>query len=326
MSYIIIKPRIKPIRITVNEALLRRLPANHYKREVIKGDLLKRKAGFRGEQSLDYYFSFLSDEDFYFLHDLRLPYRHHFFQIDTLILTSYFLLIIEVKNISGTLLFDRTFNQLIRTKGDKTEGFADPISQVSRHQYQLGQWMKSMQLTPLPIESIVVMSNPAGIIKTENKVAELQVQKKVIHAEQLMHFITNLRNVHNKEILSRKLIKKLNKMLLKSHTPPNIDIHSSYQIPISDIKTGVQCSECLFTPLQKARFGWPCPHCKTILKDGHIQAVEDYFLLISPTINNRQCRDFLHLSSDDTAYRILTSMNLSHNGKTKGRVYTNSPK
>jgi ssDNA-binding Zn-finger/Zn-ribbon topoisomerase 1 len=138
--------------------------------------------------------------------------------------------------------------------------------------------------------------------------------------------MTNLRSVHHKEILSRKTLKKLCKLLLKNHTPLTIDILSIYQIPYKDIITGVQCPECHFIPLKKSRNGWPCPSCKMISKDAHIQAVEDYFLLISPTITNKQCKDFLNLNSHDTAYRILTSMNLPHNGKTKGRVYFNPPK
>jgi hypothetical protein len=66
---------------------------------------------------------------------------------------------------------------------------------------------------------------------------------------------------------------------------------------------------------------WICPHCQSSSKDAHIQAIHDYFFLISSTISNKQCRDFLHLASEMTAYRLLSEMNLPHNGITKGRIY-----
>ncbi|WP_205173528.1 nuclease-related domain-containing protein [Bacillus pakistanensis] len=47
------------------------------------------------------------------LHDLRLFDGQHHFQIDTLIITSKVIFIIEVKNISGTVIFDSAYNQLI---------------------------------------------------------------------------------------------------------------------------------------------------------------------------------------------------------------------
>lgn len=82
-------------------------------------------AGYRGEQSLDYYLGFLTN--YFILHDLRLPDRDHHFQLDTLLISPYFILILEVKNISGTLIFDDHFKQLIRVTPEKEEGFGpDP--------------------------------------------------------------------------------------------------------------------------------------------------------------------------------------------------------
>jgi len=129
---LIIKNRLIPIRIRLNEALIRRIPAAHPQRSTIEGDLAKRRAGYRGEQSLDYYLSHLPDKEFTILHDLRLFNGSTYFQIDTLILSPYFALIIEVKNILGTLLFDETFNQFIRTRNEKEEGFPNPLIQAKR--------------------------------------------------------------------------------------------------------------------------------------------------------------------------------------------------
>ncbi len=134
----IMKERGIPLAIQTLEALARRLPLYHPSYEIIKSN----KAGLRGEQSLDYYLQELDQESFGIFHDIRLTTSNYPFQMDTLILTNHFALIIEVKNISGTLHFDQKFNQLIRVSQDGREkGFPDPFSQVSQQQKRLQDWL-----------------------------------------------------------------------------------------------------------------------------------------------------------------------------------------
>ncbi|WP_180968208.1 nuclease-related domain-containing protein [Cytobacillus massiliigabonensis] len=111
----IVKERTIPIKIQKIEALLRRIPKSHWKRAEMEADLAKRWAGFRGEQTLDFPLSKLLEKDFMIFHGLRLSNGKHFFQIDTLLLTTYFALVLEVKNYTGTLYFDPLLNQLIQT-------------------------------------------------------------------------------------------------------------------------------------------------------------------------------------------------------------------
>lgn len=59
----IVKERKIPMKILKLEALLRRLPSKHLKRFHIEEELAISKAGFRGEQTIDYYFGFISKED-----------------------------------------------------------------------------------------------------------------------------------------------------------------------------------------------------------------------------------------------------------------------
>ncbi|MDM5340322.1 nuclease-related domain-containing protein [Fictibacillus enclensis] len=157
------KNRKLPVHIRKLEALLRRLPTEHVKRREIEEQLARRMAGYRGEQSLDYYLGFLTN--YFILHDLRLPDRDHHFQLDTLLISPYFILILEVKNISGTLIFDDHFKQLIRVTPEKEEGFPDPILQVERHRDQLSGWLSGQKLEKVPIETLVVISYPNTVIK-----------------------------------------------------------------------------------------------------------------------------------------------------------------
>ncbi|RSL35137.1 NERD domain-containing protein [Salibacterium salarium] len=82
-------------------------------------------------------------------HDLRLRNSLRYFQIDTLILTSSFFLIIEVKNIAGTLSFDPHRYQMVRKANGTAEEFSDPRLQVKRHHLQFEKWLEQQQI-PIP--------------------------------------------------------------------------------------------------------------------------------------------------------------------------------
>lgn len=100
----IVKERRMPIYLRQLEALLRRLPVHHPKRNIIAENIAKYKAGYKGERAVDYSLSFLPEQDYSILHDIRLFDQNHYFQIDTIIISPRFLLFLEIKNIVGTLL------------------------------------------------------------------------------------------------------------------------------------------------------------------------------------------------------------------------------
>src|SRR5690625_2930372 len=130
----IVKPRDIPTHILQTEALYRRIPSHHKNKAIIKKQARNLRTGFVGEESLDYIIRFLPEDTFQILHNLRLKDENGYFQMDTLIVSAHFVLIVEVKNIYGTITFDG-MKQAIRTKDDGTdEGFDHPIVQVNLQQ------------------------------------------------------------------------------------------------------------------------------------------------------------------------------------------------
>ncbi|MFY4775400.1 nuclease-related domain-containing protein [Metabacillus sp. RGM 3146] len=184
------KERKVPRSILKLEALIQRLPQGHPKSLIIMEELAKRKAGFSGEKSLDYYFSFFEGKEVSIFHDLRLKDESRYFQIDTLFLTRHYALIIEVKNLAGTLYFDPVFNQLIRTIEEKETAFPDPLIQVNRQEHQLKNWLLKNKLPFIPIESIIVITNSQSIIRTSPNNKNLS--KKIIRSENLLTKIQHI--------------------------------------------------------------------------------------------------------------------------------------
>ncbi|MFS0784508.1 nuclease-related domain-containing protein [Bacillus sp. 1P06AnD] len=308
-----------PIIILQLEALLRRLPAHHFARIRIKEELAKCYAGFRGEQAVDYQLTFVEGQ-YELHHDVRLPFKEKScFQMDFLLLTPYFILIIEVKNIVGTLVFDRTFHQLIRTINEKEESFPDPILQVKKQTHQLQKWLQKNKLPEIPIEYLVCISNPSTYIKSANRHSD--ICQKVTHAANLPFIIADIQEKFSQELLSKADYRKINRLLVKQQMDANYDVLKRFQIDRSTILSGILCPSCNRLPLQKQRERWYCTNCATSSKSAHIQALIDFRLLIGSTITNKQLREFLHIPSTSVASKILSSLKTSSDGTFKNRVY-----
>ncbi len=303
------------------EALLRRIELDHPARMEIERSLRSIKSGDWGERSLDYYTSFLNMEDYVICQGLRLLSSNNYhFQIDTLLLHSNFILILEVKNMAGTLKFDTKYNQLIQEVGGREEVYKDPIQQVNHQHYQFLKWLENFQFpVNIPIQSYVIVANDRAKIVPLNN--EESLSKKVIRTTKLLDCIHNLQSTHQKEILSTKQLKKITKLFIKHHKPANPDLLKKYNIKTQDLLTGVHCPQCASLPMKRVHGKWVCLTCKFSSKSAHLKALQDYFLLINSTITNHQVREYLHINSVAGANYILKKLNLPHQGTTSNRTY-----
>ncbi|MDX8363716.1 NERD domain-containing protein [Cytobacillus sp. IB215665] len=314
------KERQIPPKIELLEALLRRLPPTHSKKELLSEELAKAYAGYRGEKSLDYHFDFLPNDKYFIIHDLRIPdSENRYFQLDTLIISACFILIIEVKNISGTLTFDRTFHQLIRELDGNEEAFPDPFLQTSRQESQLKNLLTKYKYTSIPVLSLIVISKPSTIIKNTSHFKETSL--KVIHAASLPTKLNDLASIYKEEILTKSELNKIIQLLVQHHSPAYPGVLQKFQIHSSEIITGAHCPICSTLPLHRQRGAWYCPVCKSNIQNAHIYSLKDFYLLISPIISNKQLREFLQLPSISIASKILVSLNLQHSGNFKKRQY-----
>lgn len=316
----ILKRRRIPIWIPKGEALQERLPVNHEKQANIERDLKRRWKGYKGEQNLDYFLHFLPKDKYLILHDLRLKGERHFFQIDTLILSTAFSLIIEMKNYSGTLVFDTELNQLVRiNQQNREEGFQDPIAQARRQYLQLSRWLQEHDFPHIPLEYVILISDPSTIIKVvgQNKTLD----HMVMPLDQIINKIDHLQSYYKKSSLTQQKLRNMAQLLVQSHTPINRNILDMYQIDEDELLKGVQCTNCKHFSMIREKYHWRCSQCAFLSKKAHEQSIKDFFLLKQPFITNQQCRDFLMISSSRTANTLLKSMNLEVTGETKGRIY-----
>lgn len=147
--------------------------------------------GLKGENSILFELqnSFLP---IHILHDVRIAHKELKAQIDFVVLTRKFIVIIEVKNYFGNILVNEK-DEFIRQvyKGNKLafqEGFYSPVRQVERQVEVFESYMRDMgAITRTPIKSVVVFSNNRTVINTK-KTSE-HVKKKILRVDGLVGFI-----------------------------------------------------------------------------------------------------------------------------------------
>ncbi|WP_108670273.1 nuclease-related domain-containing protein [Peribacillus acanthi] len=315
----IIKDLKVPISIHFLEALLRRLPPFHPKIPYLKEELNIRQAGYAGEIAMTFPLSFLDPKNYHIFRGIRLFDEKYHFQLDILVLSKQFILILEVKNYGGIIYFDPVFNQLIQTKEEKERSFPDPLIQAQRHKSQFTKWLATNGFSEIPIFPLVIISNPRTIIRTSPD--NNSISNKVIHRDILPSKIKHFEKSNPLTRFSEKEIKKIIRLINKQHTEGESSIIEHYQIIKSDLQKGVFCPECNYLPTLRRHGTWYCPKCRSKNKDAHINALNDYKLLIGSTITNSELRDFFILESPAAASRLLQSLNLPFTGTFKNRVH-----
>src|SRR5690625_1413490 len=211
----IIKKRGEPLELYRLEALYRRLPPQHRLKERVFVDLKRTRTGVRGEQEVDYPLEFLAKEDYLILQHLRLPDQNGSFQIDNIILSEKHILILEVKNWYGTVIFGEN-GQVIRV-GDHgiEEGFPNPIPQAKLQQHRLQKWFHSHGFPNIPIDFFVVISFPSTIIKSAS--VDIPIPDKVIHNNHLFFEIQKMGKIYQEPIVAMNKLMALAQQLKDAH-------------------------------------------------------------------------------------------------------------
>jgi hypothetical protein len=307
-----------PLIATKCEALIRNLSPNHPKIPEISNEQSLKLAGYYGERSIDHFLGKLDMDKYDIIPGIRLKNKDRYFQIDALLLSNYFWLPIEIKNLTGDIEVNHAKGQMTQNKNGMIRVYDCPLSQAQHQTMQFIQLLKELKFPTIPIDFLVAFSNSNGNVST---VGYSDHYWKICRGINLKNKIDIFEKMYQTEIITTKERKKLAKLLLKKDEPLDVDILKRFTIPKEDIPTGVQCPSCLSIPMVYSSATWECPTCGEKSKTAHTQKIIDYFLIMNPTISNKQFREITHIKQRQTATRILNSMALDHQGTNKGRIY-----
>lgn len=311
----ILKRQHMPLRLLAVQALRDHLPPGDSDTARIDDDLSSYQAGWQGEQNLSYYLSTLTGNACIF-YDLRETTLNQIFQMDSLLFLQNFALIIEAKNYSGTLTFEPSGRQMIRTLGNQRTGFSNPLIQVGRHRHLLFTWLDDHGLSRMPLETLVTFSNPSTII--ENPGQSRDVAEKVRHTEQVLSTIRILEKRYERSSPIIEVVPQIEPLLIQEHTEPPRDVLTRYRIPFERLQRGVRCAKCHLYTMDHVYAAWVCRRCGHSSRTAHIPMLLDYFLLQGSAITNKQARDWLGVGDRHLITRLLRKMSLTKGGSGTG--------
>lgn len=308
----ILLERKMPNKLSFANALVRRLNNKHEHFDYYVKLANRLQAGYKGELFVDR-----------LLVELTIPEKHFFIfnyecinefgfphQIDTLLLSPEFLLIIEIKNISGRVDYEEDKHQLSRTLENTIESFTNPFAQIRRHGQYFFRLLKRLKI-PLPIEYAIVSSNPSTII------GKIPKHPPFFHASGLQFYLNKLEAKYKPVVTNEQLVELanyLNSNLKRSEAKNNIEL--------CHIKKGVLCEKCNYEFQMHYKAGtWCCPKCGVRNKKAILQALDDYRLLVNNYITNQEFREFFGIGSMHVASKLLARLGLTSEGEKRGRRY-----
>ncbi|TDL32850.1 NERD domain-containing protein [Jeotgalibacillus sp. S-D1] len=315
------KERALPIRLRQLMALAERIDPRWPDLSKITKDLSNQQAGYHGEQYLDAITSPFLSPHFHTFRDLKLSVFHgtETIQIDQLHLTPHFALIIEAKNITGEIEFEQKFKQMRRMKDDEVQYFTNPTLQVERQKEGLQLLFDGWGIT-LPIYTQVVFTSSNVYFTVTDEYEE--VRDTVCKSDQITSRIRRMLLQNKETVLTKRQLTSLCSKLLSLNVQDEWrSVVSRYGLEEWSIQKGVWCVECKTFSMVRGNRSWACTRCNRWDRHAHQKALDDYFLLMSPSLTNRDARAFLGLDCNRTTHGLLKAMNLKHTGKTYNRVY-----
>lgn len=308
----IFKDRNKPPDIFQLESLLQRISPVHPQFSYWTEKLRRITAGYHGELRVDSLW-----------HEIDLPLPHHFIhdvfiqkeksshQIDSVLITSRFVLALEIKSISGLLNFDPQLRQFSRTNKDGSiDGMKNPDDQLRRHEKWLEQFL-FQQRVKLPVIGVIVFTYPSSVVQSRAG------NRLMIQASGLPHLMDRLLEKHPQEILSKKKTELIAHKLLELHSlKPLAPLGLS-----NSLVKGIFCPDCSDRLLSYRRGKWRCDTCAHGNPVAHLEALLQYRTLVKTTISNREFRELTEISSPSIASKLLTGAKMPYQGSFKDRHY-----
>lgn len=314
----ILKRREKPSELKKLEAVVPRLRSKHSKYHEAKRELARRRKGYLGERKVDYHLEQLA-QSFTILQDVSLTVNNQNFQIDTIVISDYALYIIEIKHISGTVTFNTNLNQFTQQDGQDEIGYRYPITQAEMAKLKLKNWLNQRNLNDISIHCIVAISDPSTIIDVKGN--EEEIARIVAHGEHIPSKIIQtdkaLKKHSTESGKERMNHHKIGLTILKECRKSEINVLEHLNIIPRDLLPGVICPKCESLKMERIHGMWACQNCEFYSKHAHIKALNDFLLLIKPTITNQECRYWLQVNSRNIAMHLLINAEFHYHQEKK---------
>lgn len=293
------------------EALVRRINHKDSEATLFHEEFYRMQAGLAGEIKLK---NRLADhpfkKEYCILYNFEsINERGFSHQIDALLITAHFIMVLEVKQIAGQLFYNSKLHEFSRrTEGGNIENLSNPFDQAYRHQLFIEDFLEKQDIH-IPVQHLVVIANYRAKL-------DLSLEPMpIIHLSGLPKLIENLFEQFPMTDYNPMSLYQLFDKIIQP-------LPARRQIEQSRLKLGVFCSGCDTTVAMIYYHGyWHCSTCRLKSREVLLRALHDYRILISSQITNEAFRKFTGIDSLFAASRILSLLNFQTIGYGKGRSY-----
>jgi len=309
--------RFMPNNIDALSRLKKRLPENHPKYMDVCTDLYNFKAGHGGEERVDEVLRKIAFPTPYaILPNIRLLDEHIVStQIDILIMTTQYVMVLEVKNWTGTLNFRDSPSQLIQETPTMTRSLDCPCVQAETTKDRLSHWLQKMSIN-LPVYHAVVFPYASTILNVPST-------KTGIYVASELPLVFKKLNLLSPQIPD-EIFSHIVLIISNKNTPFKLNpICADYSIHLSELKKGLYCSHCNFLLTRKSIRIYYCPNCLFVPPNPFVDAMADWFSLVDSKISNKQLKEFTNTTASYTIGYYMRYSGYVRRGTTKGSVYYN---
>lgn len=208
------------------------------KKEYIERDISFLKAGIQGENNV--YFELKNSFiPMICLHDVRIQDGDYVSQLDFVVITAHFIMILETKRLNGDIYINEfgDFIRYIKNRYGKVirkEGIFSPIAQNERHvRIVKNILVKNGMIKKLPIISGVVIANPKSIINKSN--APENIKDDIFRYDQITNVIKNKINYYKKQHnISEDRMKSIGEFFVINNKSIRFDYNKKYGLTEQD--------------------------------------------------------------------------------------------
>lgn len=208
------------------------------KREYIERDIAFLKAGIQGEKNV--YFELKNSFiPMICLHDVRIQDGDYVSQLDFVVITAQFIMILETKKLNGDIYINESgdFIRYIKNKDGKVikkEGIYSPIAQNDRHiRIVRNMLVKKGMIKKLPVISGVVIANPKSIVNKTK--ASKKIKDEIFRYDQLTEVLKKKINHYNKDFnIFEDKIKDIGEFFIINNKSIRYDYNRKYSLREDD--------------------------------------------------------------------------------------------
>ncbi len=210
------------------------------KKAFIDRDIILLKLGLEGEKNVAYELK-SSKIPMLCLHDIRLEDGEDVAQLDFVVITHRFIMVLETKRLNGDIYINEVgeFIRYIKNKNGKVlkkEGMYSPIVQNDRHVRILREILIKMGIIKtFSTISKVIIANPKSIINRSK--APSKIKKEIFKYDQITEMINKeIKNNEKSGEALESLMESVAAFLIKNNKEIDIDYYKKYSLTEEDFQ------------------------------------------------------------------------------------------